>query len=144
MKRNIRYKPSKASAAMSLVVGVVFIIIGLTMVIPATFGSGFLPVSLFGLLWTGLAAAMTVINARYLFGKGDNANFFGGYEITDEEPEKPADKWDAALSGETHDHIPTTALDAKARLEQLETLKEAGLLTKEEYDQKRREILRGL
>ena len=143
MKRNIRYKPSKASAAMSLVVGVVFIIIGLTMVLPATFGSGFLPVSLFGLLWTGLAAAMTVINARYLFGKGDNANFFGGYEITDEDPPEttaPVFRTDSP----DHEHITPSGLDPKSRLEQLETLKEAGLITREEYDQKRREILKGL
>ena len=30
MKRNIRYKPGKASAAMSMVGGIVFVVIGLT------------------------------------------------------------------------------------------------------------------
>ena len=141
MKRNIRYKPSKLSAAMSVVVGVVFVIIGLTMVIPGTFSSGFLPVALFGLLWTGLAAATAVVNALYLMGKRDNTNLYGGYEITDEDPaESPAFRADAP----DHQHITPSGLDAKARLEQLESLKEAGLLTQEEYDQKRREILKGL
>ena len=142
MKRNIRYKPSKASAAMSLVVGVVFVIIGLTMVIPSTFSSGFLPVALFGLLWTGLAAAMTVLNARYLFGKGDNG-LYGGFEITDEEPSEPSAPTFRSDSPD-HQHITPSGLDPKPRLEQLETLKDAGLLTPEEYDQKRREILKGL
>ena len=35
-------------------------------------------------------------------------------------------------------------MDAKGRLEQLESLKKAGLLTQEEYDRKRKEILRSL
>lgn len=43
MKKHIRYKPSKASAAMSLAVGVLFIIIGVTMVLPATLAPAFCP-----------------------------------------------------------------------------------------------------
>lgn len=45
---------------------------------------------------------------------------------------------------QTHDHIPSTSLDVKGRLEQLKDLKEAGLLSQEEYDKKRQEILKGL
>ena len=44
---------------------------------------------------------------------------------------------------EEHDHIPSMALDTKERLEQLETLRKAGLLTWEEYQAKRKEIGRG-
>ena len=36
------------------------------------------------------------------------------------------------------------SLDVKGRLEQLKDLKEAGLLSQEEYDKKRQEILKGL
>lgn len=43
-----------------------------------------------------------------------------------------------------HDHIPSMELNAKGRLEQLETLKEAGLITEKEYKEKRSEILRDL
>ena len=43
---------------------------------------------------------------------------------------------------EEHDHIPSMALDTKERLEQLETLRKAGLLTWEEYQAKRKEIER--
>ena len=50
----------------------------------------------------------------------------------------------ASPAPEPHDHIPSTALDAKSRLEQLESLKTAGLVTQEEYRKKREEILRGL
>lgn len=143
MKKNIRYKPSKLSAAMGVVVGVLFVIIGLTMVLPATFGSGFLPIGLFGLVWTGLAAVMTVVNVLYLLGKRDNTNLYGGYEITDEDPSRQ-EVSSFGYDSPDHQHITPTGLDPKARLEQLETLKEAGLLSDEEYTQKRKEILRGL
>lgn len=39
-----------------------------------------------------------------------------------------------------HEHITSSGLSVQRRLEQLETLKEAGLLDKEEYEEKRREI----
>ena len=139
MKRSFRYKPSKLSAAMSLVVGVLFIIIGVTQVLPASFGSGFM--GLFGFVWTGGALVITIANARYLFGKGDPSAFYGGFEITDEEPEQKLSSFRA--DSPDHQHITPTGLDAKARLEQLETLKEAGLLTQEEYTQKRQDILKG-
>ena len=42
---------------------------------------------------------------------------------------------------ETHDHIPSTALGTEGRLRQLETLRDAGLMTPEEYRAKRNEIL---
>ena len=51
---------------------------------------------------------------------------------------------DREAAPQTHDHIPSTALDAKERLEQLERLKEAGLITGEEYRKKREEILQDL
>lgn len=43
-----------------------------------------------------------------------------------------------------HEHITVGGLTREARLEQLETLKEAGLLTRAEYEEKRKEILREL
>ncbi len=135
MRKNINYKPSKPQATMGFAVGILFIILGVTMVIPLTFGSGFAPIGLFGLVWTGIAVYNTVINGKYLFGekKGENKNLFGGYEVTEEPPEEV-----------THDHIPSTALGPQQRLEQLETLKEAGLLSDEEYREKRKDILREL
>lgn len=136
-RRNINYKPSKQQAGLSLAVGVVFIFLGLGMVLPMTLLSGSPFLGLFGLAWTGIAVYNTVINAKYLFGQkdGENENLFGGYEIT-EEPSTPQE--------ETHDHIPSTAPNAQKRLEQLKTLKEAGLITPEEYAEKRTEILKDL
>ena len=139
MRRSVRYRPSKASAAMGVVVGALFIIIGLTLVITTTIASGIVPIMLFGLVWTGFAVVITVANVRFLMGKG--SAFWGGFEVSDEEPERPA----AFRSDSSdHQHITSTSLDAKARLEQLETLKEAGLIDEGEYQAKRKEILREL
>ena len=44
---------------------------------------------------------------------------------------------------ESHDHIPSTALDREKRLEQLKRLLDAGLIDKDEYKEKKREITGG-
>ena len=44
-------------------------------------------------------------------------------------------------AGQEHDHIRSIALSPQRKLEQLETLKGAGLLTDEEYRDKKREIM---
>lgn len=137
-RKNINYKPSKPQATMGFIVGIVFIILGVGMVIPMSMGGGAF-FGLFGLAWTAIAVYNTVINAKYLFGgeDGKNENLFGGYEVTEDDPSFRPDAAD-------HEHITAAGLDAKARLEQLETLKSAGLLTAEEYAKKRKDILKDL
>lgn len=129
-RRRVTYRPSKAQGAFGVAVGVVFVLIGLVMVIP-TFGP-------FGILWTLIAVGITAMNAYQAFGKG-----YTGPQITIEEDEEPR-RAPSSPVPETHDHISSTSLDVKGRLEQLKDLKEAGLLTQEEYDKKRQEILKGL
>ena len=126
-RKRVRVKPGKAQSTVSFVVGLAFVLVGLVMVVP-TFGP-------FGLLWTGVAVAITVINGLNAFGKKGVPTM----EIySEEEDEAPSP------TREDHDHIPSTALTTQERLEQLQTLKEAGLLTDEEYRNKREEILREL
>lgn len=106
-RRRVTYRPSKAQGAFGMVWGGVFILIGLFVVIP-TFGP-------FGILWTLAAIGITAMNGYQAFGtkytgpeitiEEDNA------QMTQEHPSSPAPQ--------THDHIPSTALDAKQRLEQL-------------------------
>ena len=139
MRRNFRYKPSKASAIMGTVIGILFIILGLTELLPVTISSGFLPAVLFGLVWTGVAVFITVGNIRILMGKG--SSFYGGFEVTDEEHERPVSFRPDAPD---HMHITGASLSPKERLEQLEVLKNAGLIDEAEYQEKRKEILREL
>lgn len=126
-RRRVRVKPGRAQSTMGFIMGIVFVLIGLFMVVPM-FG-------LFGLLWTGMAVVITVVNGLNAFGKKGVPTM----EIySEEEDEVPSP------AREDHDHIPSTALTPQERLEQLKTLKEAGLLTDEEYQKKREEILSGL
>ena len=119
-------RPGRAASLVSFVVGIAFVVIGLVAVIPMA--------GPFGLLWTGVAVAITVMNGVNAFGKKGVASM----EIETEEPEA------APAEEETHDHIPSMALDVRERLEQLKDLREAGLITGEEYETKREEILRDL
>ena len=113
-RKRVTYRPSKTASAFGGVVGIIFIVIGLLVAVP-TFG-------LFGILWTAIAVGITILNFYQAFGKK-----YVGPEISiEEEGERPA---------------PAGGSDVKRRLEQLEELKRAGLLTEEEYRQKRAEIL---
>ncbi len=139
-RKNINYRPGKAQARMGLVVGILFVLIGVCVVIPTTVGGmgGF--GLLFGLAWTGIAVYNVVVNAKAAFGSEEEVReYFGGYVVTEEESAKPAQG-----AGEDHDHIPSMALDAQKRLEQLQNLKNAGLITEAEFTAKRQEILEEL
>lgn len=130
MKKRVTYRPSKANSAIGAIWGGVFVLIGLFVVIP-TFGA-------FGLLWTLGAAVITGMNVYQGFGK-----HYVGPEICVED-EEPGPERAAPPPAQTHDHIPSTAPDARRRLEQLESLKNAGLIDDREYREKRQEILKEL
>lgn len=59
---------------LSLAVGVIMVIIGITVVIPSA--------GLFGVLWTLVAAGITVANALPLF--SDKEEYYGGMTIEDD------------------------------------------------------------
>ncbi|WP_251318722.1 SHOCT domain-containing protein [Flintibacter muris] len=131
----VQYKPTGAGKAMMrgmgvfhAVFGTVFALIALTVIIPSA--------GLIGILFLAAGVFFAVNGALIALGK--NGLMGRAYQIETEEEisEMPA--------VETHDHIPSTALDAKRRMEQLESLKTAGLITEQEYQQKRQEILKEL
>lgn len=113
-RSRVTYRPGKASGVLGLVTGGIFVMIGFFIVIP-TF-------SAFGILWTLFAVAITVYNAYAAFGKG-----YTGPEITIErdEPEE-------------------SAKSPEARLEELRNLYDRRLITQEEYEEKRKQIIDGL
>lgn len=116
MSRRVRFTPSKPSMILSLVVGVLFIILGIFVVIP-NFG-------LFGIIWTCVAVGITIANALPLF--SDKAEYRPGIVIEDE-TSSPAEK-----SGRTREE----------RLAELSDLYEKRLITREDYDKRREEILK--
>ena len=121
-RRVVRIHPSKPSMVLSLVVGVIFCLLGVFIVIP-TFG-------VFGLFWTLISAGITVVNAMPLF-SGEDRDLY--HTMTIEE--------DGGYDGLAAD---TESDDAAARLEKLKELYDRRLITAEEYESKREEILRRL
>lgn len=134
MRRNIRFKPSKEARTFSRVfsgifalVGLGFVAVGVTEVIPS---SGF---GVFGLVWTGMAACFAGIG---IYGAVSKKGLYGlnrwGLEIEDEETPTAAGVSAAPQPG------------AEERLRQLEDLREKRLITANEFEEKRKEILKEL
>ncbi len=121
-RKRVTYRPSKTNAVFGGIVGGIFVLIGLFVAIP-TFGA-------FGILWTLIAVGITGANLYQAFGKG-----YVGPEIHIEEENVEN------FAPPTEERANTAGLDPQKRLEQLETLKKAGLVTQEEYSEKRKEIL---
>ena len=126
MKRHVTGPPDKSSAVISGIFGVIFVLIGIFVVIPSS--------GLFGLLWTAAALVFTVSNFRHIFPKKSA----GPNPHTGQEERTPPPVSRDAGSAPAR---PTNQLDREGRLDQLKRLKEAGLLSDEEYRAKRDEIL---
>ena len=116
--RRVRYRPSRLPSAMGLVVGVAFVCIGLFIVIPAA--------GPFGILWTIMALAITIANGINVFSSRGIAS--GEFEIEEDHP---------------IDFEPVSGR-AQARLTELKNLYDRRLITREEYEAKRAEILKDL
>ena len=122
-RRKVTYRPSKAGSVMGGVVGCIFVLIGLFVIIPQfSMAGGF--ALLFGIAWTVIAAIMTIVNFYQGFGKK-----YMGPEIHIEEDGVSADQSKGT---------------PQQRLEQLQSLYDRRLITQEEYEQKRQEILKEL
>lgn len=111
-RRRVTYRPSKASGVMSLIVGGLFVLLGLFVVIP-TFGA-------FGIIWTLFALIIAVFGGYQAFGKN-----YVGPEINIHDDEIPGQS-------------------AEERLKKLRNLYDQGLITREEHDEKREQILKEL
>ena len=112
----MHYQPSKGQSIFAGVVGVAFCLIGLFVVIP-TFGP-------FGIFWTAIAG---LINA-YSFAMAAGKVKMGSYVI--EEDGKSTGRQEGK--------------SAEERLTELQNLYDRRLISTEEYEAKRREILEEL
>ena len=117
--KKIKVKPGKTQSKMGFIVGILFVILGVVVVIP-TFG-------LFGLIWTGVAAMIAFTNYKNGFSDEGVAT----HEIIIEDGMDVTESLD---DGE----------DIEARLIKLNSLYDQRLITKEEYDEKRKELLNEL
>ena len=115
--RRVTYRPGKTAGVFGIIWGGIFVLIGIFVAIPH-FGA-------FGILWTLMALAITAFNGYQAFGKG-----YQGPKIYIDEDGEPTQ---APPAGDT-----------QQRLEQLRTLYDQRLITQEEYDEKRKQILEEL
>ena len=116
MRRNIHYKPSKSASILSGVIACAMGVFGLFTIPSSGAMIGFKAI------WCLMAFGMGLYN--FLLAAGV-VKYNGGYEITDE----------------TDDGAKERKSDAEVRLEELQTLYDRRLITEEEYQEKRRDIL---
>lgn len=120
MPKGIRVKPSKPASLFGMIVGIVFVLIGLFIVIPSA--------GMFGVFWTMIAVGITGFQAY---------NFFGDKGVASWEIDI-----DNGANAETNNQSTSVSGDFETRLRKLNRLKEDGLITEEEFQKKREEILR--
>ncbi len=118
MSRNVRVKPGKGQSMVGFLGGIIFCFIGLFIVIP-TFGP-------FGLLWTLFAVIITVVNGINAFSDKGVAS----HEITID------DDYDQENIG--------SRKTSEERLNELQSLHDKGMITADEYQEKRKQILEDL
>lgn len=104
-----RVKPSKSNSVLGMIVGVIFIIIGITQV--SQLGT-------FGVIWTLLAIIITGYHLINVF----------------------SDKGVSSYQVDIEDNNPG---DYESKLRQLYRLKEDNIISEEEYQKKKEEILGG-
>ena len=120
MPKGIRVKPSKPVSLFGMIVGIVFVFIGLFVAIPIA--------GMFGVFWTLIAVGITGFQAY---------NFFGDKGVASWEIDI-----DTGANAETNNQSTSVSGDFETRLRKLNRLKEDGLITEEEFQKKREEILR--
>lgn len=128
-----RKTPAPVSRAQALVQMVFYIpvfVVGMTMLIAsAVVGQ---PVLI------ALGGGLTIFSLLRMEQVGKD--FRAGRTSRPVKPPKPTFRPEAP----DHEHITVSGQGTKARMEQLEVLKNAGLLTEEEYMEKRKETMKGL
>lgn len=110
MAYRIGMRPGKAMSVVGMVVGGLFVLLGIAVIIP-TFGA-------FGFVWTAVAGAITLFYAYNAFSRRGLSTYEADVES------------------------PGGVDDLDASLRKLAKLKNDGLLTDEEYERKRAEVLR--
>ena len=136
MSKKVRIKPGKTQSMMGVIVGILFCLIGVFAVIPSA--------GLFGVFWTLMALVITVTNG---------INAFTDKGVASHEIVIDDDKHDVNKEGSAGTDIASNT-DAAAmeelkenmelRFQAAEDLYKKGVITREEYEAKRREILKDL
>ena len=132
MSKKIKVRPGKTQSKAGFIVGIAFCLIGVFVAIPMA--------GLFGVLWTGVAVWITYSHYR---------NGFTDKPISNRVIEIEDDGNSAIVRTGVFDDFPTSydvsmeadGEDIEGRLRKLQNLYQQGLITAEEYEKKKQEIL---
>ena len=141
MSKKIHVRPSGAQSKFGFAVGIIFCLIGLFVAIPV-FGP-------FGILWTAIAGFITYVNWRNGF--SDKKIDSHVIEVEDSNPDNViitshrgfGTSYTVNGAGDS-DVIKSSTNDIESRLKSLQSLYDQRLITKEEYEEKKQEILKEL
>ncbi|TFB22859.1 hypothetical protein E3U55_06370 [Filobacillus milosensis] len=114
--RGYRVKPGKSQSMLGMIVGVAFVFIGITQI--SNFGA-------FGIIWTLIAVAITGYHAVNVFSNKGVAT----YEV------------DVQGESKSPTQQQTGSEDYESKLRQLHRLKEDNIISEEEYNEKKEELL---
>ena len=131
MAKRIKVRPGKTQSKAGFVVGIIFCFIGLVVVVPV-FGP-------FGLIWTGMAGWIAYINYRNGFTDRPISNQV--IEIEDDGASATVKTGFFKDVADTLNETGDEEKDVESRLRKLQSLYQQELITKEEYEKKRQEIL---
>lgn len=141
MSKKIHVRPSGSQSKLGFAVGIVFCLIGLFIAIPI-FGP-------FGILWTAVAGFITYSHWRNGF--TDKKIDMHVIEIEDSDPENVTVTSHRGFGTsysvsdyETGETVRSSGNDIENRLKSLQSLYDQRLITKEEYEEKKQEILKEL
>ena len=136
MSKKVRIKPGKTQSMRGVIAGILFCLIGVFAVIPSA--------GLFGVFWTLMALVITVTNG---------INAFTDKGVASHEIVIDDDKHDVNKEGSAGTDIASNTDAAgmeelkenmELRFQAAEDLYKKGVITREEYEAKRREILKDL
>ncbi len=120
----------------SVIWGVILLIVGLGTIMSISVG--------IGAVWTAFAVVLIVNGIRKALAPKNASKLDDSVEkVVSRIQNKSPEKKTVRSKQEIHDHIPSTALDVEARLEQLRSLKEAGLMDNAEYEQRKQKLFKG-
>lgn len=141
MSKKIHVRPSGAQSKVGFAVGIIFCLIGLFVAIP-TFG-------VFGIFWTAIAGWITYVNWRNGF--SDKKIDSHVIEVEDSDPNNVTitshrgfgTSYTVRGAGSNAANS-SSGSDIEKRLKSLQNLYDQCLITKEEYEEKKQEILKEL
>lgn len=131
MSKRIHVRPGKGQSKIGFGVGIVFCLIGIFIAIP-TFGP-------FGIFWTAIAAWITY--SHYKNGFTEDPIDSHVIEIDDDGQDVTVTRRGGYHHTYSYDSSEMSAEDAEERLKKLQSLYNQSLITYEEYEQKKKEIL---